>query len=101
MKMKTLKLKDKTLHRRFKALCATNQVSMLQATDRMMRQWCEDVEMRRLDLRLIEQPRDFAAILQTIDKPSRHQEHAASDQQENPSGERKSEDSTRRGKGEK
>lgn len=42
--MKNLKVSDEQLHHRFKSLCVLHKISMMDAVDKMLRSWCDEVE---------------------------------------------------------
>lgn len=93
--MKSLKLDDEELHRRFKTCCAESQITMLDAVHQMVKSWCEAVEKRKPGLQSNEPTRATPATRPKPGKPSRRQELDANGQQGIPISERPREDSTK------
>ncbi len=94
MQYQTLKVEEE-LHSRFKLACVEAQTTMLEATNRMVLAWVEDVEQRKLALLPEEQTREKDATRQRNEKPSPRPERAASGQKESPNGARLLADSTK------
>lgn len=83
--MKSLKLDDDDLHRRFKMACVATGTPMMTAVRLMVTAWVADVERRIPDIRAESPASTGRGTRRSPGRPSRHQTLAANGQQEIPS----------------